>query len=100
MILSQANINYSTQYTVFIDKAYYRFDCAILDDNNNLIRLVEFDGEQHYEESNFYDYQTTHHNDLLKNQYCKENNIPLVRIPYWERNNNTLDLILGDKYLI
>ena len=100
MILSQANINYSTQYTVFIDKAYYRFDCAILDDNNNLIRLVEFDGEQHYEESNFYDYQTTHHNDLLKNQYCKENNIPLVRIPYWERNNITLDLILGNKYLI
>ena len=99
-ILSQNNINYSTQYTVLIDKAYYRFDCAILDNDNNLIRLIEFDGEQHYEESNFYDYQTTHRNDLRKNQYCKENDIPLVRIPYWERHNITLDLILGDKYLI
>ena len=27
-------------------------------------------------------------------------NIPLVRIPYKERDNITLDLIMGDKYLI
>ena len=98
-ILSQAHINYSSQYTVFIDKAYYRFDYAIFDNNNYLIRLVEFDGEQHYQESNFYDYKTTHRNDLRKNQYCKDNDIPLVRIPYWERDNISLDLILGDKYL-
>jgi hypothetical protein len=99
-LLSQANINYTTQYAVFIDKAYYRFDCAILDNDNNLIRLIEFDGEQHYKESNYYDYQTIHRNDLRKNQYCKDNNIPLVRIPHWERDNISLDLIFGDKYLI
>ena len=29
-----------------------------------------------------------------------KNKIPLVRIPYWERNNITLDLIFGDKYRI
>lgn len=39
-------------------------------------------------------------NDLAKNKIAKDNNIPLVRIPYWERDNITLDLILGDKYLI
>ena len=31
---------------------------------------------------------------------AKENNIPLVRIPYQERDNITLDLILSDKYII
>jgi hypothetical protein len=38
--------------------------------------------------------------DRLKNQYAKEHNIPLVRIPYWERDKITLDMILGDKYLV
>jgi hypothetical protein len=39
-------------------------------------------------------------NDKIKNNYAKEKNIPLVRIPYWERDNITLDLIMGNKYLI
>ena len=25
--------------------------------------------------------------DGIKNNYCKNNNIPLLRIPYWEFNN-------------
>lgn len=98
-ILANNKINYSTQYTVFINNSYYRFDCAIFDNDNNLIRLIEFDGEQHFHKNNFYNYENTHRNDILKNEYCKNNKIPLVRIPYWERNNITLDLILGDKYL-
>lgn len=39
-------------------------------------------------------------NDEIKNNYCKENNIPLVRIPYWERDNISLEKILGKEYLI
>ena len=35
-----------------------------------------------------------------KNQYAFDHNIPLVRIPYKERDNITLDLLLGDKYLL
>ena len=34
--------------------------------------------------------------DMKKNQWAFEHNIPLVRIPYWERNNITLEMILGD----
>lgn len=99
-ILTENQINYSTQYTVFINDAYYRFDYGIFNENNELIKLIEFDGEQHFHQSNFYDYNTTHRNDLIKNQYCKDNNIPLIRIPYWERDNLNLDLILGNKYLL
>ena len=34
----------------------------------------------------------------MKNKYCLINNIPLVRIPYWERDKITLDMILGSTY--
>lgn len=98
-ILSESDINYSTQYTVFINSSYMRFDYAIFDNSNNLMRLIEFDGEQHFNpNSNWYD--KTHTNDLLKNQYCIDKNITLVRIPYWEMDNLNLDLLLNDKYKV
>jgi len=48
-ILKENNIKYIKEY-IFKDlksdkNAYLRFDFAILDDNNNPIRLIEFDGE-------------------------------------------------------
>ena len=36
----------------------------------------------------------------MKNKYCLINNIPLVRIPYWERDKITLEMLMGDKYLV
>ena len=38
--------------------------------------------------------------DRIKNEYALSHNIPLVRIPYWERDNITLEMIMGDQYLI
>ena len=62
------------------------FDFAIIDDNNNLLYLIEYDGIQHFQpikyfggEENFYYLQKC---DEIKNQYCKNHNIPLIRIPY------------------
>ena len=101
-ILLNNSINFKTQYTIKINNSYYRFDYAIFDDNNQLLKLIEFDGEQHFPEyeNQYYNYQITHKRDLVKNQYCKNNGITLNRIPYWERNNLSLDLILGDQYKI
>lgn len=103
-ILNQNKISYQKEY--IFKNTSYRFDFAILK-NNEIIRLIEFDGEQHYENNvknsgwNTYEkYEHTFKNDLAKNKIAKDNNIPLVRIPYWERDNITLDLILGDKYLV
>ena len=82
-------------------KAKLRFDFGIYDKDNCLRRLIEFDGEHHYKDINLF--QSSEYfkiNDTLKNNYCKNNKIPLVRIPYYERGKITLDLILGDKYLI
>ena len=36
----------------------------------------------------------------MKNDYAFTHNIPLVRIPYWERDHITLEMILGDEYII
>lgn len=103
-ILSENKIKYINQYTIpSKNKGYYRFDFALLDNNNNPIRFIEFDGEQHYENkcTPYYGiYEEIHQRDLEKNNYCKNNNIPLVRIPYWERDNITLEMLLGEKYLI
>ena len=39
--------------------------------------------------------QKTIKNDEIKNKYCKDNNIPLIRIPYTKLNSLTIkDLLL------
>lgn len=49
---------------------------------------VEFDGQQHYEPRfGIEHYKTTKKHDEMKNQYCKDNDIDLLRIPYWEGHN-------------
>ena len=45
---------------------------------------IEFDGRQHFEETNHFGHGVEHQkkHDEIKNQYCKENNIDLLRISY------------------
>ena len=53
--------------------------------------LIEFDGIQHYEiRGHFGGYDgfvDTKIRDTIKNIYCKDNNIDLLRIPYWDYKN-------------
>ena len=103
-ILKENNISYCTQYTV-PSLSLKKFDFAILNNQKEIIRLIEFDGEQHYTDiqglwNSKETLQDIQNRDQEKNQWAKEHNISLIRIPYWERNNITLDLILGDKYLV
>ena len=60
---------------------HLRFDFYI---NNQY--LIEFDGEQHYQSINYFGGENnlikTQERDTFKNKWCKENNIPLIRIPY------------------
>lgn len=69
-----------------------RFDFWV---NNSY--LIEYDGEQHFQPQSFggnrsgeerlKEYQEY---DKIKNQWCKENNIPLIRIPYTYLEDITL----------
>lgn len=100
-ILEENNIPYAQQQG-FKTLPRKHFDFSILNDDNKVIRLIEFDGEQHYEEVSLFrdGLEEIQRRDKEKNKWAAAHNIPLVRIPYWERDNITLDMILGDKYLI
>lgn len=86
--LDNNNIPYKTEY-VFdelrgLKGGILRYDFGILDNKSCLKALIEFDGEQHFNESGTYmneDGQVQKH-DQRKNEYAAAHNIPLLRIPY------------------
>lgn len=82
------------------DRQQLRYDFAILDEDGNVLRLIEFDGKQHQDINNkWYSLDIVRH-DKMKNEYARNNNIPLVRIPYEYKNKITLDIILKDQFLL
>lgn len=49
---------------------------------------IEYDGQQHFEPRfGLENFIKTQKHDKIKNKYCLDNNIDLLRIPYWEFNN-------------
>lgn len=99
-ILKTNNIPYIKEY-IFKELPNRRYDFYLPESK----RLIEFDGKQHFEYiNNWYktkeDFSQAQQRDKEKNQYALSHNLSLVRIPYWERDNITLEMILGDKYLI
>lgn len=57
---------------------------------------IEFDGQHHFNEThNRNNLETTKRHDEIKNQYCKDNNIDLIRIPYWDGHN--IESIISNK---
>jgi hypothetical protein len=80
----------------------------LLSDSNNPLRpdfilpneriWIEYDGEFHYKDS-YKDggYEKLQKHDEMKNEYAKENNWNLIRIPYWEYDNieKILDKIIN-----
>ena len=57
--------------------------------------IIEFDGIHHFKETGFGNYKITKMHDDIKNQYCKDNDIDLLRIPYWDGND--IEKIISDK---
>ena len=96
-ILDKYNINYEHQY--WFDDCRIQlplpFDFALFKDNR-LIGLCEYQGKQHYEPVDFASkgiewaekqFERNKYSDNIKRTYCKNNNIPLLEIPYWEYDN-------------
>lgn len=82
-----------------VDKQPLPFDFVIK--NHNQILAIEFDGEEHYKPIEFFGglkkYADRTRKDAIKTQYCADNGIPLIRIPYWDFDN--IDAILTEKLL-
>ena len=81
-ILTANNIPFIQHYYININNKKYYYDFYV---NNQY--FIEYDGIQHFQyrnsgwntEENFV---KVIKNDNIKNNYCKENNITLIRIPY------------------
>ena len=110
-ILNQNNIHYKKEYSFKDLKGKnemfpLRFDFAIFDKEDNLSYLIEYDGEQHFKEidSQIWGSNTTlkerQSYDQKKNEYCLKNNIKLYRIPYWKKQQISLELLTNNNYLV
>ena len=92
VLLDKLKITHQKEKVVYIDDIMYRFDFYLPDYN----LMIEYDGEQHYMPVNFGEndqklmeekLKIRQKNDQIKNNYCEVNNINLLRIPYWEKQN-------------
>ena len=91
-LLDEAGIDYEIEkkFSSCKDERYLPFDFYV--DNKY---LIEYDGEQHFNKDSIFDYEYTHKHDIIKSQWCKNNKIPLIRIPYTHYNELCLkDLLL------
>lgn len=93
-LLYQHDISFKTQYKfqdLVSQKGYpLRFDFAIFEDNK-LQMLIEYQGDQHYNEDNPYWTPTLAQHDQLKREYCQLHQIQLY---YIDKNTNLEDFII------
>ena len=98
-VLISQNVSFQGQYRT--DKCKYKmmlpFDFALIDKLKQPIGMIEFNGTQHYQPSDFSskksleevqkDFEIRVTRDKIKREYCEKNNIPLLIIPYKSKNN-------------
>lgn len=91
-ILAEANVPFETEvkYPTCKDIKELPFDFRV--DGKY---LIEYDGIQHFQPTMF-DYEYTHDHDIIKSKWCKENHIPLIRIPYYHFDVLCLEDLLLD----
>lgn len=93
-ILTSKGLNINQQHKIngCVYKYHLKFDA--FDVSNSI--AFEYNGEQHYRPVDFAgkgehwakeQFELTKSRDNAKIKYCKENKIPIIIVPYWERNN-------------
>ena len=87
-------------YDDLYDKKKLRFDFAVITNDDHVLALVEYNGEQHYRPVNFSgskssyraekNFFRTRDNDYAKAIYCKKHSIPLLVIKYTQNTEEIL----------
>ena len=84
-----------------MDESAYSIDAVLIDDNERIKYIMEFDGRDH-----FYSKRSEGNptgkivSDQVKNRFAREHNIPCIRIPGF-RNKRDIDFISDfKKYVI
>ena len=88
-IFKQNNIEYIAEYSfedlISVKGVKLRFDFAVFK-NKKLSHLIEYDGIQHFAPLGYSDglaaFNRLRTHDHMKNEYCRVNNINLIRIPF------------------
>lgn len=98
--LLQNNISFEKEYSFEdlrgLKNGKLRFDFAIFDEKENLLFLIEFQGEQHFRyKENF---MVPKEHDEAKIKYCKNNNIELLLINFDENPIEKIGNFLEEKF--
>ena len=101
-ILNMAGLNFQEEYSfpglVSSNGRPLRFDFAVFDDNDELDFFIEFQGIQHYEAKSKFGgiegLRKQQYNDMQKREYCRNHNITLIAIPYWDEGRVDYDYIM------
>ena len=89
--LNLNNINFKQEHMIRLKNCNFRFDFVVVKDDKPMI--VEFNGIQHYTPQNFGSKKENAaldklfdniKRDYFKCKKLKENNVPLLVIPYWD----------------
>ena len=96
-ILKENNIKYESQkrFEDCRNKRPLPFDFYL--PNNNI--CIEFDGSQHYKPVEYWGgekrFNDLKESEQIKNKYCKDNNINLIRIPYTMKKDDIYKTIIN-----
>lgn len=89
--LDALGLKYKRQSPIVVDNRRYRFDVEVRIDGK--LRYIEYDGEQHFRPVSIFGgqegFSRTREADIVKNNYCYQNDIPLLRISY--KNKGDID---------
>lgn len=87
--LNKHDFLYNQQYSFAdcVDVRVLPFDFYLPENNV----AIEYDGVQHFKQNDYFGGQDSFNilikHDKIKSNYCKDNNIKLIRIPYFEFDN-------------
>lgn len=102
--LDSLNVNYETQKRFKDCKYHYTlpFDFAIYNQDNSLNCLIEYDGQQHSKPVELFGgndgFHKTQIRDAIKNDYCRSNNIKLLRLDDTYTNKDIKEIITNTIY--
>lgn len=90
--LDASSYQYETQYIIpgCKNERVLPFDFGVFRDGY-LMALIEYEGIQHFEIVEFFGgkdgFERVRKNDRIKRNYCLDNDIKLIEIPYWDIEN-------------
>lgn len=88
-VLDKLNIKYESQYKFKNCKYKQMLPFDFYLSKYNI--CIEYQGQQHYEQIEYFGgekkFNIQKERDEIKRNYCKDNNIRLIEIPYWEYDN-------------